>query len=100
AGRLDADADARSLPEDVRHREESDAHSGELAGRQRARLPLEVRGPRLEDARRLLVELPVAGAQPTVLDVVFEAVGTDLAQRDLDVGVGRAGADPQVHASR
>ena len=44
----------------------------------------------------LLVEGPVAGAQPAALDEHLASVGTDLAERHLDVGIG---ASAVIHRS-
>ena len=64
------------------------------------RAKIQVRRTRLDLGRRPVVELPVARAEPAVLHVVLEPVGTDLGERHLDIGIVRARAEPQVDAAR
>ena len=49
---------------------------------------------------RALVERTLAGALPAALHVDLGAVGPHLADRHLEVGVGRIGAHPQVDRTR
>ena len=57
-------------------------------------------GNGVERGRRAAVELAVRGAQPAVLDVGLVAVGPDLAERDLEVGVLRGRLQVEVEARR
>ena len=57
---------------------------------------LEVGVHRSQLGARRLVERPMARPQPTALHVDLLPVGTDLADRHLEVGVVGVAADPQV----
>ena len=95
-GRLDVQAHGRPGPEHVPDGPQLDPHRGHLAGDQvlGSVLGVQVEGPRLGGALRVL---GTSGrAQPAALDVQLLAVGAHLDQRDLQVGVGQRGFEPQV----
>ena len=100
AGCLDGDAQPRPGAEHRGEREQLDARLHELAGRQRRGVGFEVGVPRAASCRRLRrIELAVARSQPAALHVALLAVGPQLGERDLEVGVGRGRAQPQVDAA-
>ena len=81
------------------HREQSDPDFGERSGGERAGIFAQVGRPWFECRGGLPVEFAMAGAEPAALDEGFQAVGADLAQGHLEIGIGGAGAQPKIDAA-
>ena len=96
AGGVDREPDPAAGPERMGEGEQVDANGHELVGGEVGGIVLGVRVHRVQLAAGGLVERPLAGAQPAALHVDLRAVATNLADRDLQVGVGRICLHPQV----